>query len=121
MRNQEKVEHEAEKKRDEVFNEIHPIPSKRWMPKQVKDIAVPMVITTALTPSEEENTSIAASSTPPPPPPSTDEIPEQAPVLEDDEELVDFENSPTREGMDMNMVYYLPSEFRAIDEEGEVA
>ena len=40
---------------------------------------------------------------------------------EGDEEMVDFENTPTRGSVDINMVYYLPSEFRAIDEEGEVA
>src|SRR3954465_10587740 len=28
---------------------------------------------------------------------------------------------PDREGMHINMVYYLPAEFRAVDEEGEVA
>ena len=35
--------------------------------------------------------------------------------------MVDFENTPIREGVDMNMVYYLPAELRAVDEEGEVA
>jgi hypothetical protein len=29
-------------------------------------------------------------------------------MLENDEEMVDFENTPVREGIDMNMVYYLP-------------
>ena len=35
--------------------------------------------------------------------------------------MVDYESTPVREGMDINMVYYLPAEFRAIGEEGEVA
>jgi hypothetical protein len=38
-----------------------------------------------------------------------------------DEELVDYEESPTRLGMYINMVYYLPAEFQAVDEDGEVA
>jgi hypothetical protein len=42
-------------------------------------------------------------------------------TLGDDEEMVDFEPTPSREGMDINMVYYLPAEYRAVDEEGEVA
>jgi hypothetical protein len=40
---------------------------------------------------------------------------------ENDEEMVDFENTPVREGIDMNMVYYLPVDFHVVDEEGEVA
>ena len=35
--------------------------------------------------------------------------------------MVDYESTPVREGMDINMVYYLPAEFHAIGEEGEVA
>ena len=38
-----------------------------------------------------------------------------------DEELLDHESTPTRVGMDINMVYYLPAEFRAVEEEAEVA
>ena len=37
----------------------------------------------------------------------------------DDKELVDYSPSPIR--ADINMVYYLPAEFRAIDEDGVVA
>ena len=33
--------------------------------------------------------------------------------------MVDYETMPTR--VDMNMVYYLPTEFHAVDKEGEVA
>ena len=39
----------------------------------------------------------------------------------DEDEMVDYESRPVREGMDINMVHYLPAEFRAIGEEGEVA
>ena len=35
--------------------------------------------------------------------------------------MVDYESTLVQEGMDINMVYYLPAEFRAIGEEGEVA
>jgi hypothetical protein len=34
MRNQEKGKQQAEKWRDEFVDEIHPIPSERWIPKQ---------------------------------------------------------------------------------------
>ena len=90
------------------------------MRKEV-ETTVPMEIMTAPTPSREENMSIVVSSTRPTTPPWTDEIPESASMLEDDEEQVDFENTPTRGSMDINMVYYLPTEFRVVDEEGEVA
>ena len=42
-------------------------------------------------------------------------------TLGDEDEMVDYDSTPVREGMDINMVYYLPAEFRAIGEEGEVA
>ena len=87
MRNQQKVEDEAEKWRDEYFDEIHPTPVKMWMRKEV-DTTVPMDITIAPMPSEEENMSIVVSSTLPPILPSTDDIPESASALEDDEEQV---------------------------------
>jgi hypothetical protein len=38
-----------------------------------------------------------------------------------DEDLLDYEESPARASMDINMVYYLPAEFRAAEEEGEIA
>ena len=38
-----------------------------------------------------------------------------------DEELLDYESTLTRVSMDINMVYYLPTEFRAVEEEAEVA
>ncbi|KAK1668214.1 hypothetical protein QYE76_056373 [Lolium multiflorum] len=115
MRNQEKVEHTAEKQRDEVFDKTHLVPYKKWVLKKVEGAAVPMTIATTTTSSEEKDVNIDELTTPLP------TTPDSVPISEDDEELVDFENSPAREGMDMNMVYYLPSEFRAVDEEGEVA
>jgi hypothetical protein len=129
MRNQEKGKQQAEKWRDEFVDEIHPIPSDRWIPKQVKGttssmtiIAAPTPSTSALTLLEEKSMSIATSSTPSPTLSSVDEILESvSPTPENDEEMVDFENTPVREGIDMNMVYCLPANFRAVDEEGEVA
>ena len=38
-----------------------------------------------------------------------------------DEDLLDYEETSAQTGMDINMVYYLPAEFRAVDEDGEVA
>jgi hypothetical protein len=38
-----------------------------------------------------------------------------------DEDLLDYEESPARASMDINMVYYLPAEFHATEEEGEIA
>src|SRR3954462_10039494 len=35
--------------------------------------------------------------------------------------MLDYESTPVHEGMDINMVYYLPAEFRAVDEQGNVA
>jgi hypothetical protein len=85
-------------------------------------IAAPTPSTSALTLLEEKSMSIATASTPSPALSSIDEIPESvSPTPENDEEMVDFENMLVREGIDMNMVYYLPADFRVVDEEGEVA
>ena len=35
--------------------------------------------------------------------------------------MIDYDMSSTGINMDVNMVYYLPVEFRAVDEDGEVA
>ena len=80
-----------------------------------------MKITATPTLSEKEDMNIDASSTTPPALPSNDEIPESASTLEDEEDQLDFEETLTRVGMDINMVYYLPTKFCAMDEEGEVA
>ena len=78
------------------------------MRKEVETM-VPMEITVTPTPSEKEDMNIDASSTTLPTSPSNDEIPESASALEDDEEQLDFEDTPTRASMDINMVYYLPT------------
>jgi hypothetical protein len=69
---------------------------------------------------EDDATSIT-SSTPPETSPSIEETSSPIFTLGDEDEMVDYESTPVREGMDINMVYYLPAEFRAIGEEGEVA
>ena len=82
---------------------------------------VTLVVTTAPAPSEEDNISMVASPTTVTALRAIDETSEPASIEENNEEMVDFENTPDRRGMDMNMVYYLPAEFCAVDEEGEVA
>ena len=69
------------------------------------DAAVPMETTPAPAPCEEEHMSIDASPAAPPTLPSNIETPESVFTLGDDEEEVDFEDTPTRVGMDVNMVY----------------
>ena len=46
-------------------------------------------------------------------------IPENSEIEPNEEEMMDFDASPVR--MDINMVYYLPAEFRAPVEDGEIA
>ena len=55
------------------------------------------------------------SPTTPPTLPSNDETPESVFTLGDNEEEVGFADTPTRVGMDINMVYYFPTKFRALD------
>src|SRR5207244_1131351 len=80
---------------------------------------IPMITAATPTPSEEEDTLVAATLSPSPTLSAIDENSEPEPTPEDDEEMVDYETTPTQ--VDMNMVYYLLAEFRAVDEEGEVA
>jgi hypothetical protein len=79
-------EAQAEKVRDQVFNEIKPmVPIRQeW---RVKQVIEPIV-----TSSDDE-----------------DDILGDSPILRD--------GIPPHDNMDINMVFVLPSEFRAIDEE----
>src|SRR5215216_4392794 len=52
---------------------------------------------------------------------SLGQISESVDTLEEEDDMLDYESTPVHEGMDINMVYYLAAEFRAVDEEGEVA
>jgi hypothetical protein len=84
----------------------------------MKKTAAPSPVPAAVTPIQEVSEAIPTS------PRSSIVSPSSQTLvfnLGDDEEMVDFEPTPSREGMDINMVYYLPTEYRAVDEEGEVA
>ena len=52
---------------------------------------------------------------------SLGDISESVDTLEDGDDMLDYGSTPVYEGMDINMVYYLLAEFRAMDEEEEVA
>ena len=52
---------------------------------------------------------------------SLGDISESVDTLEDGDDMLDYGSTPVHEGMDINMVYYLLAEFRAMDEEEEVA
>lgn len=72
--------------------------------------------------SKEGNTAIITSPTPHTAIPSFEGTSKSVVTLGDDEELVDFEPTLFREGMDINMVYYLPAEshgFPLAVEEGD--
>jgi hypothetical protein len=89
-----------------------------WKPKIDEKTAAPPPVPAAVNPIQEVSEAIPTSSMSPTTSPSS-----QTSVftLGDDEEMVDFEPTPNKEGMDINMVYYLPAEYRDVDEEGEVA
>ena len=117
------AEQEAEKQRDKLFNDTRPmVPAKQmWRPKQIQDTSASTSITEVPTPPKEDDATAITSSTTLPTSPSLDQISESVDPLEEEADMVDYESTPVHEGMDINMVYYLPAEFRVVDEEGEVA
>ena len=123
MRNHEKVEHEVEKQREKLFNKIRPMaPAKQmWRPKQIESIAASTSITAAPTPPKKDDVVPITSSIPLVTSSSTEETSSPIYTLGDEDDMVDCEYTPAQEGMDINMVYYLPAEFRAVDEQGDVA
>lgn len=117
------AEQEAEKQRDKLFNDTRPVvPAKQvWRPKQIQDtIASTSITATPTSPKEDDATDITSSVTLLTSP-SLGRISESVNALEEEADMLDYESTPVHEGMDINMVYYLPAEFRAVDEEGEVA
>src|SRR4051812_15460888 len=66
MRNHEKVEHEKEKQRDELFNGIRTItPTKQiWRPKQKENTYASTLVTTTPTPPRKDDAVLVTSSTP---------------------------------------------------------
>jgi len=122
MRSHEMAEQEAEKQRDNWFNDIRPmVPTKQvWVPKQIQSAMVSTSVTSAPIPSKENDATVVTSSAAPINSAPPEQISEPMDTPEEKEDMVDCEPTPVHEGMDINMVFYLPAEFRAIDE-GEVA
>ena len=123
LRSQEMAEQEAEKQRDKLFNDTRPmVPTKQvWRPKQKQNTDASTLVAATPSPPKEDDATPITSSTPPETSPSIEETLSPIYTLEDEDEIVDYEATPVQEGMNINMVYYLPIEFRAIGEEGEVA
>src|SRR3954469_7660350 len=90
--------------------------AKVWKLKQIDNTVA------LLTPvvQREDDANAIVSSTPSITSPSLENTSELGDMHEE-EELLDYEPMPVLESMDINMVFYLPAEFRAVDEEGEVA
>jgi hypothetical protein len=123
MRNHEKVENEKEKQKDELINGIRPmVPAKQiWRPKQKENTSASTLTATTPTPPNKDDVVPITSSMPLVTSSSTEETLSPVYTLGDEDDMEDYESAPTREGMDINMVYYLPAEFHAVDEEGDVA
>ena len=123
MRNHEKVEHKEERQMDELFSEIRPIALTKqvWRPKQIQDTSASTSITKVPTPPKEDDATAITSSVTLLTSPSLSQISESVDSLEEEADMLDYESTPVHEGMDINMVYYLPAEFRALDAEGEMA
>ena len=117
------AEQEAEKQRDKLFNDTRPMvpPKQVWRPKQIQDTSTSTSITTIPTSPKEDDATYMTSCATLLTYPSLGQISESVDALEEEADMLDYESTPVHEGMDINMVYYLPAEFRAVDEEGEVA
>lgn len=91
------MEHEAEKQRKQLLNEIQPmVPVKQvWRSKQIKT-------TTGQTPSNGDDATIITSSTPLITSSSCEATSWLMKMLGDEEEMVDYESTLIREGMDTN-------------------
>src|SRR4051812_38464382 len=111
MRNHEKVEQEEEKLRDEWFNEECPMvpATKVWRPKQIDNT---VALSTPVVPREDGANAIV-SSTPSMTSTSLENTLESVDMHEE-EELLDYDPTPVHEIMDIHIVFYLPTEFRAI-------
>ena len=116
MRNREKEEQEAEKLRDKLFKKIRPMAPTRqvWRPKQKENASTSTSTVATPTPSEKDDAISVISSMTLVSTSSTEETFTPIYTLGDEEELI-------QEAIDINMVYYLPADFHAADEEGRVA
>lgn len=118
MRSHKKEQQEAEKQRVKFFNETRPMvpPNQVWKPKQKENVAASSLIIATPTPPMKDDMATIISSTSPITSSLLGDISESVDMLEEGDEMLDYESTPVHEGMDINMVYYLPVEFRAIDE-----
>ena len=96
-------------------------PKQVWRPKQIQDAVTSTPITAAPAPPKEDDATSITSSATLLTSPSLGQISESVDALDEEADMLDYESTPVHEGMDINMVYYLPAEFRVVDEEGEVA
>ena len=90
-------------------------------PKQKGNVAASTLIIATPTPPTEDDAATITSSTLPTTSSSLGDISESVDMLAEGDEMLDYESTPVHEGMDINMVYYFPTELCATDEEGEVA
>jgi len=129
LRNKEKKEQEEEKKRDEDFNRYRPMfpQSKVWKAKTANQPARPVgplqptgqtdrsdrsdqpvrLVEPSAEPAAESAPSVSVS--------SVDEAPSVPPTAED-EEFVDYEASPERTNLEINVVH-LSSDYFVVSEE----
>jgi hypothetical protein len=147
-RNREKAEKEAEQSRDAIFNtKCLMVSSQVWVPRPIIMAASSAASLTpaisndarsAITPditysswADEVEAAELAMDEPADQGLVATEPAAKDPAISDgsmrgsgnltDEDLLDYEESPARASMDINMVYYLPAEFHAAEEEGEIA
>ena len=110
------TEQEAERQRDKLFNDTRPmVPTKQvWRPKQIQNPVSSTPITAVPTPPKEDDVIIASSALPISSS-SLEQILESVDTLGEEEDMLDYKSTPVHEGMDINMVYYLPAKFRAVN------
>ena len=100
MRNREKAEQEAKKRRGELFNKIQPmVPTKQvWRPKQKENTYASTLATTAPTPPKKDDAVPITSSTPPKTSPLIEETLSPIYTLGYEDEMEEFESTLAREG-----------------------
>ena len=91
-------------------------PTKQvWRPKQNGNVDASTLATTAPTPPKKDDATPITSSTPPETSPLIEETLSPIFTLGDEDEMEDFESTPSREGMDINMVSgFVPISLRPI-------
>ena len=118
MRNHKKVEHKEERQRDELFSEIRPMALTKqvWRPKEKQNTDASTLAAAIPSPPKEDDATPITSSTPPKTSPLIEETSSPIYTLGREDGMVDYESKSVQEGMDINMVFYLPANFRAIGE-----